>query len=290
MRNLLGPVLGGFLADPATRYPSLFPNNSIWTAYRFLLPNLAVASVQIIMWALTFLFLAETHPRLGNRPDLGLRIGKQLARPFKWRSKFHKGHKYSPVTGEQADIDLNELDPASSQDDKDFQECQDASDETQSPVQESSGVGGKQHRAFTSQVLLQIVSLSLLAFHKVSSDAIMPVFLASPGPATETQSKVARSLFRTTGGFNYNEQKIGFILLSQAAVGLVFQATLIPLFLDNIGALKAYRIVLGIYPAMYIFTPILPTLTPALSLVSVLLDLWIKVILSSTAYICSSIL
>lgn len=137
--------------------------------------------------------------------------------------------------------------------------------------------------------MLQITSVSLLAFHKVSSDAIIPTFLAAP-PTPSVPDRAQRDLFKMPGGFGFGNQKVGMILLSQAIIGIVTQVTLVPFFIDRMGSLKAYRIVLGIYPATYIFTPFLPNFVPPLSLVFVALDLWIKVVLSSIGYICSAIL
>ena len=44
---------------------------------------------------------------------------------------------------------------------------------------------GKQ---FTSQVVLQVLSVSLLAVHKVASNALIPVFLTFPRPQDLTRS------------------------------------------------------------------------------------------------------
>lgn len=144
---------------------------------------------------------------------------------------------------------------------------------------------------FTLQVVLQIVSVSLLAFHKVSSDAIMPTFLATPSQAVPVLRKSPISeFFRSSGGFGYSSQKIGFILLSQAVVALAAQGLLVPRFIDRVGPLKAYRIVLGIYPFMYIFTPLLPNLNTWLSFLLVVLEAWVRVVLSSIGYICAAIL
>ncbi len=146
-------------------------------------------------------------------------------------------------------------------------------------------------KAFTGQVLLQILSVSLLKFQKVSSDSIMPTFLASPSTASSAPPSLQpRNFFETTCGFGYSSQKVGLILLSQAVVALVAQATVVPISIEKLGTLKSYRIVLSIYLATYIFTPLLPKLMPPFPLVSVTLDLWMKVTLSSIGYICSAIL
>ncbi|KAI1408633.1 hypothetical protein F5Y13DRAFT_106556 [Hypoxylon sp. FL1857] len=144
--------------------------------------------------------------------------------------------------------------------------------------------------AFTLQIILQILSVSLFAFHKVSSDSIMPTFLATPPPTSATQETFISEYFQSRGGLGYSSQKIGLVLLSQAIVALVAQGLLVPRFIDRAGPLRAYRVILAIYPLMYIFTPLLPNFNPQLSFILIVLDAWTRAILSSIGYICSAIL
>jgi len=155
----------------------------------------------------------------------------------------------------------------------------------------SPPVGEGRAVAFTAQVIFQIVSVSLLALHKVSSDAVMPTFLAISVASNGPESSPRRNLLQYSGGFGYGNYEIELILLSQAVVAIVTQATVVPLFINRMGPLRAYRVILCVYPTMYLFTPILPKLAPWMSLIFVLFDLWTKVILSSVGYnICSAML
>lgn len=95
---------------------------------------------------------------------------------------------------------------------------------------------------------------------------------------------------QTPIGFGYSNQTIGYILLSQAIVAALVQIQLIPYFINKMGPLKAYRIVLCVYPTLYLSTPFLPAVVAPVSLVLVTLELWCKVILSSVGYICSTML
>jgi hypothetical protein len=145
-------------------------------------------------------------------------------------------------------------------------------------------------KAFTLQAILQIISVSFLAFHKVSSDAIMPVFLAAPSNSTDPETTLRGEERFASQGFGYSSQKIGLILLSQAIVAVLVQARWVPYFISKYGALRSYQMILCICPTLYLFTPFLPLLTPPLALITVVLELWLKVILSSIAYICSAML
>lgn len=41
--SILGPILGGTLAEPAKKYPELFSKDSTWAKYPFALPNVFIA-------------------------------------------------------------------------------------------------------------------------------------------------------------------------------------------------------------------------------------------------------
>lgn len=285
---MLGPVVGGFLADPATLYPSLFPPDSVWIRYPFLLPNTAVALLQVISFIVACLYLPETHPHLPTQPSLWLHVRQALGSLLGKRASQTKG-QYAPVPGGVEDASTQEEENARNEDDDSAHELQGmATEEEQPECQGEASPEQKAKRVFTPHVMLQIISVSLLAFHKVSSDAVIPTFLAAP--QTPSDSGHTRRDLQTPGGFGYSNQKVGIILLSQAIVSLAAYGTFISSFIGKVGPLMAYRVVLGIYPAMYIFTPLLPNLPPALSLIFVSLDLWIKVVLSSIGYICSALL
>jgi hypothetical protein len=90
--NLLGPALGGLLADPANLYPSLFSPDSIWSKWRYLLPNLVVASMQLCMAAGVLLLLSETNQAVSpsRRDPLLLLLRRRL------RQCFRKGAARNP--------------------------------------------------------------------------------------------------------------------------------------------------------------------------------------------------
>ncbi|KAF8183403.1 member of major facilitator superfamily multidrug-resistance, DHA1 sub-family [Pholiota molesta] len=56
----LGPIIGGSLARPADRFPSLFGNNEFLKKYPYFLPCAVPATFSLVAWLVTFLFLEET--------------------------------------------------------------------------------------------------------------------------------------------------------------------------------------------------------------------------------------
>ncbi|KAK4124761.1 MFS general substrate transporter [Parathielavia appendiculata] len=256
--------LGGLLADPAALYPSIFPPNSAWTSYPYLLPNLAVSLLQVLTFILALLVLQETHPRMRD---------------------IIKHGTYAPLAedaaGLEAEVSATEEHPL-----EDFQREEEQRD-------------GAQKRAFTFQVILQILAVSLLAFHKVASDSLMGTFLAldSGGNGGDNKSTADGAATRanisfphSSVGFGFDTRTIGIIFLTEANSRAAIQPTAIPWFISKLGALRAFRWVLGLYPATYIVTPFIPKIPSPFHFVLLLLDLWIKAAFSSVGYICSAVL
>ncbi|KAJ7690131.1 major facilitator superfamily domain-containing protein [Mycena rosella] len=75
--SVLGPIIGGSLARPAERFPSVFGNNTFLRAYPYFLPCAIPATFSVLAWVVTLVFLKETNPgptvlslsRIFRRPD-----------------------------------------------------------------------------------------------------------------------------------------------------------------------------------------------------------------------------
>lgn len=69
--SVIGPVLGGFLADPVKNYPYVFGNlgwiTSFLTEFRYFLPSFVAACICFCGWIFGILFLEETLE--GKRPQ-----------------------------------------------------------------------------------------------------------------------------------------------------------------------------------------------------------------------------
>ncbi|EAQ85349.1 hypothetical protein CHGG_09363 [Chaetomium globosum CBS 148.51] len=214
-RNLTGPVLGGLLADPAALYPSIFPRNSLWTDYPYLLPNLVVGLLQVLTLVFALLVLQETHPQMSS-PALRLSVLQRL------KSVFVKGDAaYTPLLGEPSTEDFNN-------------ERGDDAQASSDPEAFGPDRPAKLHRerAFTVQVMLQVLAVSLLAFHKVGSDSLMGTFLALESGDTKKPADEAapRGMLvpRSRGGFGFDTRMIGIIFLAEAIFRVAIQPTAIP--------------------------------------------------------------
>ena len=85
-RSILGPALGGALAEPCVSYPGIFARGTIFDRYPYLLPNLVCALVVIGGVIVGLLFLEETHEEKKYRRDMGLEAGRWITRTL-WTNR-----------------------------------------------------------------------------------------------------------------------------------------------------------------------------------------------------------
>lgn len=116
--SILGPALGGTLANPVARYPRIFGNSEFFSQFPFALPNLVASFFFLVGLSAGILFLRETLEARKFRRDYGLIIGELLASPFKkhiTRRERHQGSgqstfllKHSPVSSFSTTEDVDE--------------------------------------------------------------------------------------------------------------------------------------------------------------------------------------
>ncbi|KAI9835620.1 MAG: hypothetical protein M1838_005275 [Thelocarpon superellum] len=100
--SILGPALGGALAEPCQSYPGIFARGTIFDRFPYLLPNLVCASIVICGVFIGILFLDETHEEMKHRRDLGREAGRWLVSQFWTRAEPVVSH------AKQGDANLEE--------------------------------------------------------------------------------------------------------------------------------------------------------------------------------------
>ena len=88
-RSILGPALGGALAQPCESYPTLFPRGTIFDRFPFLLPNLVCAVILVFGVLIGIFFLEETHGELKGRRDFGIEARRWLVASLQTRKVDH---------------------------------------------------------------------------------------------------------------------------------------------------------------------------------------------------------
>ncbi|KIV94343.1 hypothetical protein PV10_02117 [Exophiala mesophila] len=258
---VIGPILGGFLADPINSFPTVFgPGSSIggkegvrWmTAFPYALPSV-VNAIFISTSAIFVVFgLDETHAAMQHKPDMGRRLGKWI-----WQRLFNRkknaSYDYIPI------VDQTELRDSSSF--AVLDETSHAQDETSTTPNSNQEIREPKfsvplREIFTRNVVLTLVQHHLLAMHVSAFNALIFLFL----PAARSDNKDAHLPFLFTGGLGLSSEKVGLATAIIGVIGFPLQILIYPRMNARLGTLPSYRIFLPFSMLAYLLIPFLALL------------------------------
>ncbi|PUU81629.1 major facilitator superfamily domain-containing protein [Tuber borchii] len=258
---IVGPAIGGILADPASTYPGAFGRVEWMRRWRYALPNLACATLVCISMLLGFLFLEETleSKRYRNRTDIGLKIGRGI--------NFFAKRLYGMVTRRRnfpkAD-ELGEYQLVTNIESGDNDDSTVVGSETPSPSSSASirSIPIKPKRLprrptrreiFTKNIIFTLIALALIPLHNATFMHLWAIFLSTPRSRTPHSS----SLFMFTGGLGLPAAQVGIAMSYIGAMGILMQLFLYPPLQAKLGLLNSFRISCMIFPIAYFLTPFL---------------------------------
>ncbi|KAK5145086.1 hypothetical protein LTR04_001402, partial [Oleoguttula sp. CCFEE 6159] len=261
---IVGPILGGMLADPVASFPQVFGPESLiggkkgvgWmTRWPYALPNLMSALFLFVGAMALVLGLEETHEALRGKQDYGLRLGQWLSRLCTRRKPLHA---YSAISTSES------LGPVSSSGDIELQ---------QAPRHPSPTTRKRKlpfRRIWTRSVLFTFLAHGLLAAHVGTFNSLWFVFLSTPrydaAPSASSNSSASLGLppdyhphppFSFTGGLALPPPSIGFALAVIGVIGISLQIFLYPTLSTKLGTSKSYRLALLFFPLAYTLVPFL---------------------------------
>lgn len=294
--SILGPMIGGALAKPVDNLPSIFSPGSIWDKFPYLLPNLFSAACVFVGVAVGALFLEETHPEKKWQRDRGIELGSYLAK----RSEEFRRYLLSYLPRNRTEIrrgkapeerplllGTDEPLPGYSTSENSPQRTSAPGPSLQDPLnleetaQDALPKLEKKPamKIFTKQVILTIVSYGVLAFHTMTFDALLPVFLStSPNPQPISLP------FKFADGFGLDTRTIGVILSVQGLYSMASTYFLFERVVQRFGALRLIRLLSTSYPLLYFVTPYMVLLPDSLRMASVYVIVVWKCTYSTLAY------
>ena len=273
-RTIIGPVVGGYLAEPVKKYPSLFGPDTIWERFPYLLPNLVVVVFLLASCVSGFLALQEVHPRFQGQIDFGRKVSVTIQNLVSIRKRSDQRGRYATIRTEEDPIELTNA-------------AENIADRTQERVSHRGS-------AFTKQVMLQILSSTILGFLKVATLAIIPILLAAPSqPSSSAGSEtpgMLMSILGMNGGYGLDTQSISNVLLTQAVAAIVSQILWVPTIIARQGPLPSYRLALFVLVILYCIMPFAAGLPKWLALAAILVLLWLYALVNGLGTTCSAIL
>lgn len=268
---IIGPLLGGLLADPVGSYPHIFgPGGSIggekgvwWlTRWPYALPNV-VSACFLTGSALGVTFgLEETLEALRDKPDYGLRFSRWVARTLLFRRE--SAHQYAALVNREhaeADVEMSAI--------------------TSKKTGQSTKTKQKLpfRRIWTSNILFTLLAHGILAMHVGTFNNLWFVFLSTPrydsDPAHQSGENAEKSLqlpkgyhahapFTFTGGLALPPPSIGTALAILGVIGISLQLLLYPRISFRLGTTTSFRFSLLLFPVSYFLVPFLATIPSSL--------------------------
>ncbi|KAF8425609.1 major facilitator superfamily domain-containing protein [Tirmania nivea] len=277
--SIIGPAVGGALADPIRQYPEIFKPGGFFEEYPYALPNLFASAVLVIGVCVGILFLEETHAKLKHQRDCGRELGKKLVAlvnyPF---SRSHEGSEDRRKLLEPDELVTSAYNTFS-------EPSSTAASIEDERLRTPSPKPLPLQKTFTPQIIHLIMSYGILALHTIAFEQLFPVFLSTP-KADEAPS----SWFKFVGGYGLPTREIGFILTVQGILAMLIQFILFPPLVCKFGAFNVYMAMMLFYPMSYIIVPYLDFIPDGYKYASIYATLVIKILFGCLSYPCNMIL
>ena len=171
--TIFGPALGGALAKPASKYPDLFGNNTLFVNYPFVLPNLIATILTLGGLCIGWLFLRETLAKKKDKPDYGLFVGQVIIQSFKkiwlvvnklWSKDDSNNKANAPLLKHSRNSSATSIEDANGSHD----------------VKVEAPQRPTYKEVFNYQSNINLLVYSLLAAHSIAYDQLLPVFMHYP--------------------------------------------------------------------------------------------------------------
>ncbi|KAI5806315.1 major facilitator superfamily domain-containing protein [Geopyxis carbonaria] len=224
---IIGPALGGLLADPAESYPKLFGGVHWMQKWPYALPNIVSAVFLATSWTIGLLFLRETLESKAHRRDPGRELGDALRRFFRSRK--------TPGTPPQTT--------------------------TTTPLLPKPSTATKKPRPsfraiFTPNILLTLLSFTIIPLHNATFMHLYIIYLSTPRASPPPTFPHLR------GGLGLPSHKVGLALSTLGFIGITFQLLLYPRLQARYGLMRSYQAATAVFPLAYVAAPLLVLLPP----------------------------
>lgn len=265
---IIGPLLGGMLADPVGSYPDIFgPGGSIggkdgvrWLMrWPYALPNVVNAGFLVLSTLGVVLGLEETLEGLRDKSDYGLRFSRWVLRNFFRRSPSQQYEAVPTKDGGNDDIELSA-----------------GHDERAKKPTVKRKLPFR--RIWTRNVLCTLLAHGLLAMHVGTFSALWFVFLSTPRYTPDSANNDGDSTtlhlpanykpyapFTFTGGLALPPPSIGTALAILGVLGISLQLLLYPRLSFQLGTVASFRYFLPLFPVAYFLAPylsVIPSTNP----------------------------
>ncbi|XP_068738626.1 uncharacterized protein [Montipora capricornis] len=236
---MLGPAIGGYLAQPTEKYPNIFPKGSIFDKFPFLLPCLFNCALLLISIVLSYCFLEET---LDKSRSLTSESEPNELLPMK-STGYSDNQEDFNIKCEipETEKSCTEIESIAVNEEQEVIIGDDAGSKASRNCQSSSSCCCCNTwwccKAFrrsklavllrNRNVLVSIASYCILSFKVIGFDELFSLWAATPPHL---------------GGLGFSTNQIGTSLVCVGAPLLVLQMVLYPKFERRLGAIRVFQL------------------------------------------------
>ncbi|KAI9744021.1 MAG: hypothetical protein M1818_002755 [Claussenomyces sp. TS43310] len=258
---IIGPILGGLLADPANSYPGIFGHVRFFQRFPYAPPNLLNAVLLLIVALAVFLGLEETLESIRHE-DLGSKCGRKLKDLFKrYRGRnTSSDHAYMPIDADEQSRGLLDNGNLRSED----IEMSPVGTKDTKATKKKGGPRYKQklpfRRIFTAKILWTFLAHFVLGCHVGTFNNLWFIFLSTPvaDPASPELANYKQHLpFVFTGGLGMPARDVGLAMAVLGVIGITLQLLVYPRVNARLGVIRSWRMSLYFFPVAYILAPYL---------------------------------
>ncbi|KAI1142314.1 MFS general substrate transporter [Hypoxylon sp. FL0543] len=269
--TIIGPAIGGMLADPHRSWPDTFPEGTLFADLPYLLPNLCCAALLLISVILGYFLLEETHPDMIPRVMLPDDTYVSDETPLMETSDAIK----------QPAVDLRAETYGTFRSRTSVEFNRDAV-----CVKEPEKKGN--YNIFTKRIMALVVALSIFTYHSMTYDHLLPIFFEDdkvPIDHTPDEGFFSRlNPLYSPGGLGLSMQAVGFIMAVNGAIALFVQVVVFPLAAEKIGVFRLFILVTVLHPIAYVIVPTLVHLPESLLYAGIYFCLTIRNLFSIVLY------
>ncbi|KAI9717349.1 MAG: hypothetical protein M1828_007237 [Chrysothrix sp. TS-e1954] len=239
--TIIGPALGGCLAQPSMNYPSIFPPDGIFARYAFLLPNLVCAILLLIAVLAGFFAIEETHPDM---------------QPWSTKADLDATHAETPL---MATAGSTEHAPTNLQNQSygTFNSVNVEEEEkwrVKSNGRPSSLSSASSAKTYSRRVVMTIVALGIFTYHSMTYDTLFPIYLQDERTGAGHDQSAAGAL---AGGLGLSTQQVGIIMAFNGIIALFVQGIIFPWLASRLGIWRLFLLVTFGHPIAYVIVPFL---------------------------------
>ncbi|KAI1377785.1 MFS general substrate transporter [Hypoxylon crocopeplum] len=269
--TIIGPAIGGMLADPHNSWPNTFPRGTLFADFPYLLPNLCCAGLLLISICLGYFLLEETHPDMVPRvmlPDDTYVSDEtplmETSDAIKQPAVDLRSETYGTFRSRNS-VELNRETVCSKEPEK----------------KEGFNI-------FTKRIMALVVALSIFTYHSMTYDHLLPIFFEDDKvPIDYAPEEGFFSRFNplySPGGLGLSMQSVGFVMAINGVIALFVQVFVFPFAAERIGVFRLFIAATVLHPLAYVIVPTLVHLPDSLLYAGIYFCLTIRNIMSIILY------